>query len=286
MSLLIITGMSGAGKSRAIDALEDIGFYCIDNLPPQFLSPITTLSKDTAIGKNLAIVIDSRSKDMFAQFENEIHHLKREHVDFKLIFIDCSDEELLNRYKETRRKHPLMDKKEVSIENAILKERKMMNSVRDDADYLIDTTFTTAQQFRQMILDMIQDAPLSRMQIKLISFGYKYGIPTDADILFDVRCLPNPFYIPELKHKTGLDQEVYDYVFSFDEARKIAIQLTELLKTAIPMYLEEGKTQLVIGLGCTGGKHRSISFVRYLSEHLSFPDVSILTIHRDIDRKN
>ncbi len=286
MSLFIITGMSGAGKSQAIDALEDIGFYCIDNLPPQFLAPITTLSKETATGKNLAIVIDSRSREMFAQFENEIQLLKKQKVDFKLIFIDCSDEELLNRYKETRRKHPLMDSNNNSLESAIERERKMISSARNDADYIIDTTFTTAKRFRQQLMDIIGEAPLSRMQIKLVSFGYKFGIPSDADIVFDVRCLPNPFYIPELKHKTGLDQEVYDYVFSFEEARKIAAKLLDLLQYAIPMYLEEGKTQLVIALGCTGGKHRSISFVRYLAEELKFPNISVITSHRDFDRKD
>ena len=286
MSFYIITGMSGSGKSRVINALEDIGFYCIDNVPPQFVREIVKLAQGTSISENLAIVVDARSKNLFDQFATEVEHLKADAINYKLIFIDCENEELLNRYKETRRKHPLMDEKNNSLQKAIEKERKMMDPVRSNADITIDTTYLSAHQLRQNIQDMIQNAPLSRMQIKLVSFGFKYGIPNDADIVYDVRCLPNPFYVPELREKSGLDEEVYNYVFQFEEARNIAAKLLDLLNVSIPLYLEEGKTQLVVALGCTGGKHRSISFVRYLEKNLKFDKVSVISNHRDFDRND
>ena len=286
MSCLLITGMSGAGKSRAIDTLEDIGFYCIDNLPPQFLRQMLTLANGTPVAQNLAVVIDARSKDLFDAFVFEVEALRKENSKFKLLFIDCDEEELLNRYKETRRKHPLMDQENTSILSAIKKEREMMLPARNLADFIIDTTHLSTASLRRNIMDMIEDAPLSRMQIKLVSFGFKYGIPTDADIVYDVRCLPNPFYVEDLKHQTGMDDAVYDYVFSFEESRKIAEKLLDLLNTSIPLYLEEGKTQLVVAIGCTGGKHRSISFVRYLARHLQFPDITVISNHRDFERKD
>jgi len=190
----------------------------------------------------------------------------------------------LNRYKETRRKHPLMDSNNYSLEEAIDKEREILRTIKDKADYFIDTTHITTIQLKQSVLDICKNEPISSLQIKLMSFGYKHGIPNDADVIFDVRCLPNPFYVPELKTLTGMNQEVYDYVFSFPQSRELAEKLTDLFRFSVPLYVAEGKSQLVVAIGCTGGKHRSVSCVRYLKDHLHFEDVTIVTAHRDIDK--
>ncbi|MEA5027049.1 MAG: RNase adapter RapZ [Erysipelotrichaceae bacterium] len=284
MSLLVITGMSGSGKSRAIDSLEDIGFYCVDNLPPNFLVTFAQFSQDTASAKNLAIVVDARSKEMFINFETELQKLRQSGIGYKLIFIDCDDQVLLTRYKETRRKHPLMDGNNISLEAAISREREILHGIKESADYLFDTTYLSSAQLRQEIIDICQDSGNKRLQIKFISFGYKYGLPIDADVVFDVRCLPNPFYIPQLKNKTGNDREVYEYVFGFPQAISLRDKLYDLLNYTIPLYIEEGKSQLVIAIGCTGGKHRSVSFVNYLANKLHFDDVSTVIAHRDLEK--
>jgi len=282
MSLFVITGMSGSGKSRAIESLEDVGFYCIDNLPPNFLLTLAQFAHDTAAVKNLAIVIDSRSKDMFSAFASELDKLRASGIEYKLIFIDCDDQVLLNRYKETRRKHPLMDDENISLEKAIFKERDILKSIKETADYQFDTTYLSAAQLKQAIIDVCEEAEASRLQLKFVSFGYKYGLPIDADVVFDVRCLPNPFYIPELKGLTGNDKVVYDYVFSFPQAIVFRDKLIDLLQFTVPLYIDEGKSQLVVAIGCTGGKHRSVSFVNYMVEHLKFEDVNMVITHRDI----
>ncbi|MDD3924404.1 MAG: RNase adapter RapZ [Erysipelotrichaceae bacterium] len=282
MSIFIITGMSGSGKSRAVNSLEDIGFYCIDNLPPNFLLTLTQFAYKTAAVKNLAIVVDARSKEMFSEFANELNRLRTSGIEYKLIFIDCDDQVLLTRYKETRRKHPLMDADNISLEEAILKERDILQKIKETADYHFDTTYLSSAQLKQAIIDVCEESATSRLQLKFVSFGYKFGLPVDADIVFDVRCLPNPFYIEELKELTGNDKAVYDYVFSFVQAQEFIKKLQDLLEFSVPLYIAEGKSQLVVAIGCTGGKHRSVSFVNYLVDHLHFDDVNMVVTHRDL----
>lgn len=284
MSLLVITGMSGSGKSRAIDSLEDIGFYCVDNLPPSFLVTFARFSQDRASINNLAVVIDSRSKDMFINFEGELEKLRINKIDYKLMFIDCDDQILLNRYKETRRKHPLMDGNNISLDEAIKKERLILKNIKESADYLFDTTHLSAAQLKQEIIDVCASDTFKRLQIKFISFGYKYGLPIDADVIFDVRCLPNPFYVEALKNKTGNDPEVYDFVFGFPQALILRNKLLDLMSFTVPLFIEEGKSQLVVAIGCTGGKHRSVSFVNYIAENLLIPEINTVIVHRDIEK--
>ncbi len=283
MNFLIITGMSGAGKSTCMHTLEDFGYNCIDNVPPQFLKLMISFAAEVGGDKDLALAVDSRSGDM-SVFAKELDELDKSAYDCKLVFIDCSVQELINRYKETRRKHPLMNDQVTSVEEAINREKEMMQQFKEKADYLFDTTFIETKQFRQQVIDMITNDSEARLQVKLISFGFKYGIPSDADLVFDVRCLPNPFYVPELKNLTGMDEAVYDYVFSFEQSREVARMIKELLEYSIPLFIEEGKSQLVVAVGCTGGHHRSTSFARYFEKNLSSRDISVSVWHRDIDR--
>lgn len=284
MSLFVITGMSGSGKSRAIDSLEDVGFYCIDNLPPNFLLTLAQFAHDTSAVNKLAIVVDSRSRDMFSTFENELSRMRDAGIDYKLLFIDCDDQTLLNRYKETRRKHPLMDSDNISLETAILKEREILKPIKENADYLFDTTYLVPAQFKQAIIDITNQNDTVRLQLKFVSFGFKYGLPTDADIVFDVRFLPNPYYVAELQQKSGNDKIVYDYVFDNPAAKVYRDMLLDMLRFTVPKFIEEGKSQLVVAIGCTGGRHRSVAFVNFLTEHLSFIDVNLVKTHRDIEK--
>lgn len=286
MELIIVTGMSGAGKSVAVNALEDLGYYCVDNLPPKFLLPFARLTLQTE-GKEdrLALVVDARSKDLFTEFEREINMLDEQDIRYKLLFLDASDETLLNRYKETRRKHPLMDHRITSLEEAIDIERKSFEGIRSRADYIIDTTFLVTAKLKKEVNNLFAYEVNQTMQIKTVSFGYKYGIPNDADLVFDLRYLPNPFYVPELRNKTGEDDDVFEYVMATELAETLFSKLMDLIEYLIPLYMEEGKSQLVVAYGCTGGKHRSVSFARRTAQHLKNKNYNVVTQHRDIERK-
>ncbi|NMA85549.1 MAG: RNase adapter RapZ [Epulopiscium sp.] len=287
MNLVIVTGLSGSGKSRAINALEDIGYYCVDNLPPQFILPFAQFSSQSldSAGK-LAIVVDARSKEMFSTFNMELDKLDEQNIEYKLLYLDCAEHVLLKRYKETRRRHPLMNLELTSIEEAIRLEQGSMTKIKAQADYIIDTTFLSTAQLKSTISEMFIQNVKQEMQIKVTSFGFKYGIASDADLVFDVRYLPNPFYIPELREKTGLDDEVYDYVMDTVLAGELFEKLRDLIDYLIPMYVEEGKSQLIIAYGCTGGKHRSVSFARRTAEYLAERDLNVVVQHRDIERKS
>ena len=283
MDFVIVTGMSGAGKSRAVDALEDIGFYCIDNMPPKLISKFAEicLQSDGKISR-VAIVTDVRGGELFQGLFDELDHLKDQEFSYKLMFLDASDAVLMRRYKETRRRHPLLDVVHGSIENALKSERLLLKPARERADYIIDTTHLSAAQLKERISNIFLDNIMTGMLINCTSFGFKYGPATEADLVFDIRCLPNPFYVDELKKQTGLDQPVRDYVMKWPQSIELLNKIVDLVDFLIPYYLDEGKSQLVIAFGCTGGKHRSVTFAEYLYKHLSDKGHKVTVNHRDI----
>lgn len=286
MDLLILTGMSGSGKSRALSTLEDIGYYCIDNLPPQFLVNFTDfMSHDANFSKKVAITMDARSKEMFSKMNDVLEDLDVRKIDYSLLFLDCDDSVLLTRYKETRRIHPLMNDEVKNINDALHMERSILSPIREKADYYINTTLFTPAQLKDRIMEIFKEDVDGRMSVSFVSFGFKYGILTDADLVFDVRCLPNPFYIDELKHLTGNDESVRKYVMNFEESKQLLEKFESLLEFSIPLYQKEGKMQLVVGLGCTGGKHRSVTFARLLNDHFKERNIKSQVFHRDILKK-
>ena len=283
MDLVIITGISGAGKSQAINALEDIGYYCVDNVPPPLIEKFAELSAESGDKiPRIALVVDVRSKDMFTEYIKCLEDLKNGNYHFRTLFLDCNDATLLRRYKETRRRHPLMNSGISSIEEAIKTERSMLSAAKAKADFAIDTSLMTAIQLRSRLHDLFEGGVQQTMLVQCTSFGYKYGTPADSDLLFDVRCLPNPFYVNELRNKTGLDEDVKDYVMSFEQTQGLIPKLLSLIDYLMPLYVQEGKSQLVISVGCTGGKHRSVVLTELLAAHLSQNGTAAHVAHRDI----
>lgn len=282
MKIIIITGMSGAGKSSAVNYFEDIDYYCIDNMPPELLLSFSEfiVKSDSPINK-IAVSIDIRSGELFSKFEDCVNALRGPDIDLKVLYFDADDDTLVRRYKETRRRHPLDDEAAGSLYRAIELEREATVSAKNLSDYYIDTTEFLISDLKQRLKEIASDS--KEMAVNVISFGFKHGIPKDADLVFDVRCLPNPFYVPELKKKTGLSDDVYNYVMDCSEADEIFTRLTGLVDYLVPLYEKEGKTRLVIAFGCTGGKHRSVSFARRLSKYLSDNGVNARTEHRHID---
>lgn len=282
MQFLIVTGLSGAGKSRAVVALEDIGFYCVDNMPPELIPKFAEVcSQGHGKMDKIALVADVRSGDMFHALSAGLQGLKEHGIDYKILFLSASETVLIRRFKETRRRHPLMDSMYCSLEQAIQKEREMLKAVKMSADYVIDTSLLSVSQLKERIVNLFLENTRDSLYINCMSFGFKYGIPPDADLVFDVRCLPNPFYIPELKGKTGLDKEVKDYVLSFEQSNELIARLNDLIDFLVPLYVKEGKSQLVVAIGCTGGKHRSILFAELLNEHLIKMGNNSRATHRD-----
>ncbi|MBR1664264.1 MAG: RNase adapter RapZ [Ruminococcus sp.] len=286
MKIVIVTGMSGSGKSTAVDVLEDIGYYCIDNMPPELIGKFADISAQAG-GKleKVAFVADIRGGDFFLKLDETIKQLKEENEDIKVVFIDSSDDVIVRRYKETRRKHPLDEITDGNIRNAIATERAMLVPIKEQADFYIDTSLTTANTFKQRMYSLFLENGEDYLRIDVCSFGFKYGTMSEADLVFDVRCLPNPFYIPELKEKTGLNKEVYDYVLSFDEAVELLDKLKDLLDLLIPLYKREGKSQLIIAFGCTGGKHRSVTYAEAVGRYLQTKYGKLRITHRDIEKK-
>lgn len=268
MKLLIVTGMSGSGKSKAMKMLEDNGYYCMDNLPTKLFSNfVEMMIQMDDMPKYVAITADARNPHIAEELTVEIEELKKM-VEAKILYLDSEDGILLKRYKETRRLHPLMvfDSK-LDLKAAIAEERHQLESIRQISDYIIDTSELSTSELREKILQVISEDAGGRMKLNFVAFGYKYGIPADADLVFDVRCLPNPFYRPELKNLTGMDKEVRDYVMAQDESQALYKRIVEYLECTLPMYEKEGKAQLVVGLGCTGGQHRSLTFAILLAEY-------------------
>lgn len=282
MELVIVTGMSGAGKSRAVEALEDIGFYCVDNMPPKLIPTFIQLCIDSQ-RERVALVADIRLGSEFTELFDILNDIKD--LKYKILFIDADNEVIMRRYQETRRKHPLADEfNSSSILSAIEKERETLLEARQKADFIVDTSEIMSSQFKEKIVNLFLKNVASSLKIYSNSFGFKYGIPKEADLVFDVRCLPNPFYIPELKNYTGIEEPVRSFVMKFQQARTLEKKLYELVDFLIPLYMTEGKSQLTIAFGCTGGKHRSVVFAELMNKHLLEKGADVSVFHRDITR--
>ena len=283
--LLIVSGMSGSGKSTAIKALEDMGYVCIDNFPPALIKHLSSVVLNyREDNTRLAITLDIRSVKSTEEFLDIYKQLTEMELSFSTLFLDSNDETLLKRYKETRRLHPFMEDSNLDLEQSIRKERKFMKHVRNFSDAIIDTSLIRTAELKQRLLSLYSKSSEGKININIILFGFKYGILKDGDNIFDVRCLKNPFYELELRYKTGEDQEVRDYVMTETDAQGLFDHIKAFLEYSIPLYDLEGKSQLIIGIGCTGGKHRSVTFAKLLKEALDDKDYNITVSHRDINR--
>ena len=285
MEILIISGLSGAGKSKAASFLEDMGFYIVDNMPAAM---ILKFAEFCAGGNGrydrVALVYDVRTASSFTELFTVLDQLKTMDGACRMLFLEASPETIIKRYKETRRRHPLSGDT-TSLAEAVEKERTMMEPVRARADFIIDTSRTSTAQLRAELLRLFDGKDeKSGLAVSVTSFGFKYGLPMEADLVFDVRFMPNPFYIEELRHQTGLDQPVADYVFSFQQTKDYLKRLEDLLAFSLPLYAEEGKTSLVIAVGCTGGHHRSVAVAHALAEFIRGQGYQVSESHRDMSR--
>lgn len=284
MKLVIVTGMSGAGKTIALKMLEDQGFYCVDNLPIPLLEPFAQLAvQQPSVHERIALGIDIRSGQELPLLLNVLEDWKQNEMPCQILYLDASDETLVKRYKETRRSHPLAGRGRV--DSGIRQERERLGFLKKKADIIIDTSQLLTRELRQELERIFsEDQGYGNLFITVLSFGYKYGIPADADLVFDVRFLPNPFYIDELKHKTGNDQEVQDYVMGYEESHAFMDKLEDMIRFLIPNYVKEGKYRLVIAIGCTGGKHRSVTLANVLFRRLREQGSYGVTLHhRDVN---
>lgn len=285
MRFVIVTGMSGAGRTQASHCMEDMGYYCIDNLPPVLIDKFADICRHSQ-GKleKVALVMDLRGGYLFEQLTEELLNLKKNGYEYEILFLDSNDDTLIKRYKETRRKHPLAA--EGSITDGIKKEREILKSIRESSDYIIDTSNMTLGNLKKKITELFSwGENKENFMINVESFGFKFGMALDADLVFDVRFLPNPYYVPELKHKTGIDKDVADYVFTDEVTHEFTKKLYDMVDFLVPQYTEEGKNNLVIAIGCTGGKHRSVAIAESLAKHLSEKNAAVTVSHRDIDKK-
>ena len=283
MRFVIVTGMSGGGKSTALRMLEDAGFYCVDNLPVPLIEKFVELiAMPGSEVTKVALGLDVRADQPFEDAQKVLEKLKDNGYSFEILFMEASDQVLLKRYKETRRMHPLTP--DGRVEDGIARERKILEDILRKSDYVFDTSKLLTRELKEEIERIfVQNKEYNSLMVTIQSFGFKHGIPADADLVFDVRFLPNPFYIEELKYKTGNEKEVQDYVMGFEEAEVFIGKLTDMLSFLIPNYVKEGKYQLVVGIGCTGGKHRSVTLANKLYEKLKDKGSYGLKIaHRDI----
>ena len=282
MKFIIVTGMSGAGKSSVLKFLEDVGFFCVDNLPPFLILKFAQMyfEMSTQI-KKVAIGIDIRGGKLFNDLFFNLEKIDK--ANYKILFLDASDNVLVKRFKETRRVHPIAKAKSERIIFGIKKEREILKKVKSRADYIIDTSFMKSNDLKEKINDIfVAQKKFDGLMINIISFGFKYGIPEDSDLVFDVRFLPNPFYIKELKDLTGNDLDVKNYVLKFELSHKFLDKVLDLINFLIPNYIHEGKNQLVISIGCTGGKHRSVTIANEIYKKLFDGGRNVLINHRDI----
>jgi len=285
MEILIISGLSGAGKSRAAAVLEDLDFYCVDNMPVALLPRFAELCM-AASGRyeRVALVIDVRERSGFDELFSALDALKELGCGYKILFVEARIPAIVQRYKETRRRHPLLSAGG-TVEDAVNREIKLMARIRERADYIIDTTDLSLGMLQSKLYNLFVSSGGKRhLSVNVISFGFKYGIPIEADLVFDVRFLPNPFYIKELRTKTGLDEEVKDFLLQYDDTKELLDHLNGLIKFLMPRYIEEGKYTLTIAVGCTGGRHRSVAVAEMLTERIRENGEEARLINRDIDK--
>ncbi|WP_295584505.1 RNase adapter RapZ [uncultured Oscillibacter sp.] len=286
MEILIISGLSGGGKSKTASFLEDMGFYIVDNMPAAMILKFAEFcAGGSSRYQRVALVYDVRTASSFTELFDVLDKLKNMEGQCRMLFLEASPETIIKRYKETRRRHPLSDGT-ASLEEAVEKERKLLAPVRERADFVIDTSKTSTAQLRMELLRIFEGKDeKGGLSVTVASFGFKYGLPLEADLVFDVRFMPNPFYIDELRHQTGLDAPVSDYVFSFPQTGSFMKRLEDLLALTLPLYAEEGKTTLFIGVGCTGGHHRSVAVAHALTEFIRQQGYQVQETHRDISRE-
>ena len=285
MRFLIVTGQSGAGKSRTASTLEDLGYYCVDNLPPELIQQFAEVCLATT-GRfdRVALVNDVRAGQNFDGLMNSLDALDAMGCEYSIVYVEAESEVIIKRYKETRRSHPL-SKDDTPLAEAVLKEKLLLARVRERANFIIDTTSLSTARLRSELIRLFEgDQPQHAMVVNIQSFGFKYGLPVDADLVFDVRFLPNPYYMAELRPKSGLMPEVRDFIFSYQQAQDYMQKLEDLLAFSLPMYFEEGKTALVIAVGCTGGRHRSVALAKELGEYVAKRGYPTVVNHRDIGR--
>lgn len=283
MQTVIITGMSGAGKTSAIHVLEDIGYYCIDNIPPMLISSFITLCEGSNFNTNkIAFVADARSGELVTHLYTEIDKLRRGGKECTVLFLDADDETLIKRYKETRRKHPQGGNGRLG--DGIRFERELFSEIRKSADLVIDTSNLLTRELRERVVSYFEShtREYEPISVNVVSFGFKRGIPLDCDLVFDVRFMPNPFYEEELRPLTGKTKEVAAYALSCESSQLFLQKLTDMLLHLLPLYIEEGKNSLVVGIGCTGGKHRSVAVAEYLKNTLSQQNYYVAVNHRDL----
>ena len=284
MNFIIVTGMSGAGKSSAINFFEDMGYYCVDNLPPTLIKSFAELivAQENKLSK-VVLGIDTRGGGLFADLFSSLGELVESGHTYEIIFFDCSDAELIKRYKETRRLHPLA--RSERIEEGIVREREILKEIKEKAHHIIDTSYLLPKDTRGVLYKIYyEEKAFDSIMITMVSFGFKYGIPIDADLVFDVRFAPNPYYIQEMRPLTGNDAVVRDYVMQFEVTQEFLAKLQEMISFLIPNYKKEGKNQLVIAIGCTGGKHRSVTVANALYDFLQEKGHTVIKQHRDIEK--
>ena len=285
MRFVIVTGMSGAGKSTALKMLEDVGYYCVDNLPVLLIPKLAELTRvpNEEINK-IAVGIDIRNRHSFSEFEKTLEELTDTGFEYEILFLDSRDDVLIKRYKETRRNHPLA--RDGRIDQGIEKERAKLSALRKRADYILDTSNTLTRELQAELSKIfVENKEFKNIYVTILSFGFKYGIPNDADLVFDVRFLPNPYYIEHLRHQTGNDKEIQDFVMENDNAKEFLSKLEDMVRFLIPNYIFEGKHQLVVAIGCTGGKHRSVTLANELYKTLlQDENYGIKIEHRDIEK--
>lgn len=285
MEILIISGLSGAGKSKAASFLEDMGFYIVDNMPAAMIlrfAEFCTVSNGRY--DRVALVYDVRTANSFTEFFEVLDKLKAMDCQCRMLFLEASPETVIKRYKETRRRHPLRDGAD-SLEEAVRQERALMQPVKDRADYVVDTSRLSTAQLRSELLRLFDTrGEKAGMTVNVTSFGFKYGLPMEADLVMDVRFMPNPYYIEALRPKTGLDRDVYEYVFKFQQTKDFMKRLEDLLTFVLPLYAEEGKTSLTLAVGCTGGHHRSVAVTHALTEFIHQQGYPVTENHRDLAR--